>query len=282
MDKKVVFITGCGSGIGKALAESFFECGCRVIATDRYADRLGELAELGMSCLPLDVNDSSNIKKVIDEALRLEGRIDVLINNAGFGLMGPMMDIGQAEIIEQFRTNVFAPLEIMQCVAPVMRSNGAGLIINIGSISGVVPTPFAGAYCASKAALHAISDVARVELEPFGIRVVTVQPGAIKSDFAASAAKQVNDTVTEDSWYFSTKSAVVGRSNASQEKAMSARELATKLTAIALKDKQPAIIRMGKKSVLLPMLKLLLPVKILDKVFQNKYLLTSLRGRSRC
>lgn len=96
MGQKVVLIIGCGSGIGEALAESFFDCGCRVIATSRCKGKLSELAEAEITCLPLDVNDSSNIQHVIDEVLRLEGRIDVLVNNAGFGLMGPMMDIGQA------------------------------------------------------------------------------------------------------------------------------------------------------------------------------------------
>jgi short-subunit dehydrogenase len=278
MGQKVVLITGCGSGIGKALAESFFDCGCRVIATGRYIDKLGELAEAGITCLPLDVNDSSNIQNVIHEVLRLAGRIDVLINNAGYGLMGPMMDIDRAEITRQFRTNVFAPLEMMQCVAPVMRENGGGLMINIGSISGLVPTPFAGAYCASKAALHAISDAARMELEPFGIRVITVQPGAVRSGFGASAANKVMNIVTGNSWYFPLREAVVDRANVSQENTMPAREFARKLTKIALKKRPPAIVRMGRKSVWLPMLKWLLPAKILDRILQRRFSLSSFRG----
>lgn len=282
MSQKVVLITGCGSGIGEALAESFHERGCRVIATDRCPDKLGVLAGTGVACLGLDVNDSENIRKVIDEVLRIEGRVDVLVNNAGFGLMGPMMDIGQDEIMRQFRTNVFAPLELMQSVAPVMRRNGGGLIINVGSISGIVPTPFAGAYCASKAALHAISDAARMELEPFGIRVLTVQPGAIRSNFGANAVNKVMNIVTEHSWYFSIKRAVLDRANASQEKAMSARDLAKKLTEIALGNNPPAIVKMGEKSTLLPLLKLLLPVRVLDKVFKNMFSLSSFRPGPEC
>lgn len=117
-----------------------------------------------------------------------------------------------------------------------MRENGGGLMINIGSISGLVPTPFAGAYCASKAALHAISDAARMELEPFGIRVITVQPGAVRSGFGASAANKVMNIVTGNSWYFPLREAVVDRANVSQENTMPARQFARKLTKIALKN----------------------------------------------
>jgi short-subunit dehydrogenase len=192
--------------------------------------------------------------------------------------MGPMLDIGKEEIEQQFQTNVFAPLEMMQAVAPAMRRNGGGLIVNIGSISGVVPTPFAGAYCASKAALHAISDAARMELEPFGIRVLTVQPGAIRSDFGANAVRRVMNIVTENSWYFSLKNAVIGRANASQGEATPAEELAKRLTAIAFLDKPPAVVRIGKKSTSLPLLKLLLPVRTLDKVFKKMFSLSSFRA----
>jgi short-subunit dehydrogenase len=248
-----------------------------VIATDKNGSELELLAAVGMTCMPLDVSDSSNIQKVIDEALKIEGRIDVLVNNAGFGLMGPMLDIAKEDIVQQFRTNVFAPLELMQAVAPVMRRNGSGLIINIGSISGIVPTPFAGAYCASKAALHAISDAARMELEPFGIRVLTVQPGAIRSDFGANAVRRVMNIVRENSWYFPLKDAVIGRANVSQEDATPAEELAERLVAIAFRDRPPAIVRIGKKSTILPLLKLLLPVKTLDKVLKKMFSLSSFR-----
>ena len=191
MNKKVVFITGCSTGIGRALSEEFHRCGFRVIATARRLESLSDLREKGISTHALDVNNKDQVKHVIEAVLHQEKTIDVLVNNAGYGLIGPSIEIPENELILQFQTNVFATLFIAQKIAPIMREHGNGLIINIGSVSGIATTPFSGAYCASKAALHALSDALRMELSVFGIKVVTVQPGGIRTQFGESAKATV-------------------------------------------------------------------------------------------
>lgn len=160
----VVLITDCSSGIGKALCQALHRRGCRVVATARRLEGIDDLKAHTVMTLLLDVTDSAGIQQVIKAVLDQEGRIDLLVNNAGFGQFGPLMDLSPAQLQAQFQTNVLAPLDLVQQVAPVMKQQRSGIIVNIGSISGVVTTPFAGAYCASKAALHSLSEALRMEL----------------------------------------------------------------------------------------------------------------------
>lgn len=158
-----------------------------------------------------------------------------------------------------------------------MKESGCGKVVNIGSISGIVTTPFSGAYCASKAALHSISDALRMELSPFGIKVITVQPGAIQSEFGATASKTAGSTLKSDSWYRSVKDALNARAESSQQGATSAEEFARVLVGKLLLDNPAAIIRLGKKSWLLPMLKRVLSVGALDNLFAKRFGITSIK-----
>ncbi len=269
---QVVLITGCSSGIGKALSEEFHRCGFRVIATARRLDSIDDLQKKGVSTYSLDVTDKDGINRVIDTILEQEKHIDVLVNNAGYGLMGPAIEIPEEELNQQFQTNVIAPLIIAQKTAPSMKDRGYGVIINIGSISGIATTPFSGAYCASKAALHALSDALRMELAPFGIHVVSVQPGAVKSKFGETAGGITARIIKTGSWYQPIESAIKARAEISQIDALPAEDFSKQLvSAVMTKSPPPAVVRIGKKSLLLPMLKKWLPVKVLDKIFKKKF-----------
>lgn len=277
MNKKVVFITGCSTGIGRALSEEFHRCGFRVIATARCLESLSDLRDKGISTHALDVNNKDQVKHVIEAVLHQEKTIDVLVNNAGYGLIGPSIEIPENELILQFQTNVFATLFIAQKIAPIMREHGNGLIINIESVSGIATTPFSGAYCASKAALHALSDALRMELSVFGIKVVTVQPGGIRTQFGESAKATVFRVFKPGSWYQTVGDSIRSRAEVSQVNATPVEEFARKLVKAVMVEKPPAIIRIGKMSSTIPLLKKLVSTSILDKIFKKKFSLIGMK-----
>jgi short-subunit dehydrogenase len=271
MNKKLVLITGCSSGIGHALAEAFHQWGAEVVATARNIDSLVDLREKGMKTLALDVNQMDQIHEVVGTVLAEEKRIDILVNNAGYALMGPTVELPGDEVIAQFLTNVFAPLALIQQVAPIMRQQNSGMIVNIGSISGITTTPFSGAYCASKAALHAFSDALRMELGMFGIKVVTVQPGKIESNFGLSAKKHIERVLRKDSWYQSMESAIHARAEASQDNATPVDIFARKLVKTLMADRPSEVIRIGNISTLMPLMKKYLPTWLLDRILKKKF-----------
>lgn len=277
MDSPVVLITGSSSGIGRALCQEFKRRGYRVVATARRLESIADLQAQGMATWPLDVNQPEPVQRTLAAVLETEQRIDILINNAGYGQFGPMLDLSPEQLQQQFQTNVLAPVYLTQQVAPVMRSQGGGTIVNIGSISGVITTPLAGAYCGAKAALHAFSDALRMELAPFGITVVTVQPGAIRSGFGRAAAEQVAPPAA-DSWYASIAEQVLGRAQMSQQDATPAEAFAEQLVTLLSRPHPPAIIRLGKKSFQLPFLKRWLPSFLLDRILSRRFGLNRLPG----
>ena len=190
MDKKsVVLISGCSSGIGLALAREFASRGCRVFATARKPQMIEQLKKEKMEIAALDVTHQQSIDACVAEVVAKTGKIDVLVNNAGYALIGPMIDLSIDDLRHQLETNVVGLVALTKAVAPHMIKQRSGLIVNMASVSGICATPFAGAYCASKAAVNLLSVALRIELAPFGIDVVTVQPGAIKSGFGKAAAE---------------------------------------------------------------------------------------------
>ncbi len=271
---EVVLITGCGSGIGKALARAFHVGGFTVCATARRVDTMDDLAQDGIQTLALDVTQDEDIQRVLS-TLNLAGQqVGTLVNNAGYGAMGPLLDVPAKEWQRQFDVNVFAPMALTRAVLPGMIERRRGTVVNISSVSGVMPTPFAGAYCASKAALNAASDSLRMELRPLGINVVTVQPGGIQSSFGDRAADQVN--LASDSPYQAVRSGVLARANESQEHATPAAAFADALVQQLMHPRPPAVIRLGKKSTLMPLLKQMLPTALLDSILSKRFQLSRL------
>ncbi len=275
--QKVALITGCSTGIGRELALQLNRRGWKVVATARRIEALKPLAEAGCLVFPLDVTDFHQIKKTTTKITDTCGRIDILINNAGYALISPLLDIPSGMLEQQFQTNLFGMAEMIREVAPVMKLQGSGTIVNIGSISGISPTPFAGAYCASKAAVHAWSDSLRMELKPFGIRVITIQPGGIETDFGRNSEKMVNQIFKEESWYGKVKKYVHQRAVTSQEHATPVAVFVQNLIPRLEQPHPPAIIRMGSKSFYLPLMKRWLPVRWLDAIMMKKFGLTELR-----
>lgn len=274
---ELVLITGCGSGIGKALAQAFHQAGYTVCATARRLDTLNDLAALGIMTRPLDVTDAQAIERLL-VGLRDEGHtVGTLVNNAGYGAMGPLLDIPSQAWQRQFDVNVFAPMALTRAVLPAMIARGRGTIVNISSVSGVMPTPFAGPYCASKAAFNALSDSLRMELKPLGVRVVTVQPGGIRSGFGDSAASQVH--LAPDSPYQAIREGVLARANESQSEAMPAEVFARLLVGKLAQDNCPALIRLGEKSRLMPLIKRNLPTRLLDRILSKRFQLDRLQAR---
>jgi len=194
----------------------------------------------------------------------------MLINNAGYGAMGPLLDGGVDAMRQQFETNVFAVVGVTRALFPLLRRT-RGLVVNIGSVSGVLVTPFAGAYCASKAAVNALSDALRLELAPFGVRVMEVQPGAIASQFASNAQRQAEQVLAADSPWWPLREHVQARARASQDRPTSAATFAQGVLAATRKSPVPAVVRLGNGSTALPLMARLLPRRLLDWALRKRF-----------
>ncbi|MBJ9975800.1 SDR family oxidoreductase [Pseudomonas sp. S75] len=261
-----VLITGCSSGIGRAMADAFRDAGHHVWATARQAEDVQRLADAGFIARQLDVNDAPALARLAEELEQL----DILINNAGYGAMGPVLDGGVEALQRQFETNVFAVVGVTRALfSPLRRSRG--LVVNIGSVSGLLVTPFAGVYCASKAAVHALSDALRLELAPFGIQVMQVQPGAIASQFARHAQQSVDQVLASDSPWWPVRAQVQARARASQDKPTPAAVFAEGVLAATRKRPVPAVVRLGNGSAALPWIARWVPRRLLDWVLRRRF-----------
>lgn len=184
-----VLITGASSGIGKATALYLAERGYTVIATSRVASRLDDLhseaEQRGASVIgvELDINSEDSVAFIVPELIERHGAMDALVNNAGFGLWGPVEVLSTAELKSQFETNFFAAVRMMQAMLPAMIKQRRGTIVNISSVLGRMGTPFNGAYVSSKFALEGISESLKTEVQPFGVRVAMVEPGLFRTNF---------------------------------------------------------------------------------------------------
>ncbi len=190
--EQVILVTGCSSGIGRATAVEAARRGHRVFATARNRNDLTELERPDrLASLALDVTDPLSIRSAVDGVLARAGRLDALVNNAGYGQYGAVEEVTLPEWRAQFDVNLFGAIAVAQAVLPAMRKAGRGTIVNVSSVAGKVAIPFAAPYCASKHALEAVSDAMRVELSPFGVRVVLVEPGPIETRFGERARSGV-------------------------------------------------------------------------------------------
>lgn len=267
---KVVLITGCSTGIGRALAEAFHARGDITYASARRLDSLHDLSEQGLQTLPLDVDDEGSITAALERIGQEQGRLDVLINNAGYAAMGPLAELPAERLRAQFETNVIAPVVVTQKAFPLLRKADHARVVNIGSVSGILTTPFSGAYCASKAAIHSLSDALRMELAAFGIKVITVQPGAIRSSFGDNSAAGI-DWLDEHSIYAPVRGSIEARTRASQDRPTPASEFAAEMIKAVMSDDPNPVIRIGNSSRMLPALKRWVPLKRLDKMLRKRF-----------
>ena len=191
---QVIVITGASMGIGEALARAFLAQGARVVLSSRDTARLEEARNrIGnierTAAIACDVRDRSQIEALAAGARNRFGKIDVWINNAGYGLLDSVASMPMDECRALFETNLFGAIECMQVAVPVFKAQGNGTIINISSIVGHLPVPHMSAYCASKHAMNAFSESARLELEPDGVRVISVCPGRIRTNFGVNTVR---------------------------------------------------------------------------------------------
>ena len=191
---KVALVTGASSGMGESTAILLSKQGYKVYGAARRTDKMKALEANGVSVISLDITQDESIVKCVDTILKKEGRIDILINNAGYGSYGAVEDVSIDEARRQFEVNIFGLARLTQLILPSMRANKQGRIVNISSIGGKIYTPFGAWYHATKHALEGWSDCLRIETKPFGIDVVIVEPGGIKTPWGAIAAEHLKET----------------------------------------------------------------------------------------
>jgi len=235
MHLKTVLITGASSGIGKAIAEHLSEKGYTVFGTSRNPKKTSEKNDFEM--IVLEVTQIESIWKAVNYVIGKSGRIDVLINNAGMGIAGPLEEIPEAEIKRVFETNFFGPINLMKAVLPQMRKQGSGLIINTTSIAGYMGLPFRGVYSATKGALELLTESINMEVKKQGIRLVNLAPG----DFATNIASgRYHAPLQEKSPYFLTYQTSLEMMNAHVDSGADPRKIARLVEQIML-DKNPKI-----------------------------------------
>ncbi|MSD91384.1 oxidoreductase [Bifidobacterium asteroides] len=200
MAKRVALVTGATSGIGYEAARMLADLGYRVYAAGRRVERLKPLADKGVTALQMDLTDSASIEKATARILQKEKRVDLLVNNAGYGSYGPVEQVSIDEVRRQFEVNLFGLARLTQLVLPAMRRARHGRIVNTSSMAGRMVTYMGAWYHATKYALEAFSDALRMEVQPFGIDVVLIEPGAIATNWGAIAANNLQ-TVTRKSAY---------------------------------------------------------------------------------
>jgi NAD(P)-dependent dehydrogenase (short-subunit alcohol dehydrogenase family) len=189
---KAVLITGCSTGIGRATAEHLVRSGHSVYATARRPESIEDLKNAGCKTLALDVNDEASMSAAVSAVEEAEGAVGALVNNAGYSQSGALETIAMDDVRRQFETNVFGLLRMCQLVLPGMRRQGGGRIVNVSSMGGKLTFPGGGIYHATKYAVEAMSDAMRFEVRGFGIDVVVIEPGLIKTNFAETAVGSVS------------------------------------------------------------------------------------------
>lgn len=193
-DNKVILITGASSGIGYDAAETLARQGHRVYAAARRLERMEPLKSLGVQVIRMDVTDEESMQEGVRTVIQSEGRIDVLVNNAGYGFFGAIETVPMEDARRQLEVNVFGLARLTQLVLPHMRKQGSGRIINTSSIAGKMVFYMGGWYNVTKYSVEAFSDALRMEMKPFGIDVVMIEPGAIKTDWGIIAAKHLKES----------------------------------------------------------------------------------------
>ena len=273
---QVVLITGCSTGIGRAFAVEFAGRGHRVFASARRPETLDEIEGPRLEVLRLDVTDPESIANAIATVIERAGRIDIVVNNAGQPLFGPLAELPLESLRRVLDTNLVGLLAVAQAAFPFMADRGSGRIVNVGSVVGLLPTPWGGAYCTTKAAVHMLSEVLRLEVSPLGIDVIEVQPGGVESNIANRGVQGLEPYSERTSRYRSMAAAISKRASLSQVGATSAAAFASDVVAAILRPQAPRVIRAGKGAHLAARLARL-PGAVRDRVLTKRFGLDALR-----
>jgi NAD(P)-dependent dehydrogenase (short-subunit alcohol dehydrogenase family) len=197
MATKVALVTGASSGIGQATALKLKEVGFKVYGAARRVERMQPLSAAGIETVSMDVTDTDSMQAAVEKIIAADGQIDVLVNNAGYGSYGALEDVPLSEARYQFEVNVFGAAELTRIVLPGMRDRRSGTIVNLTSMGGKIYTPLGAWYHGTKFALEAISDCLRMEVKPFGIDVVVIEPGGIDTEWGDIAADKLRAVSAE-------------------------------------------------------------------------------------
>jgi len=253
--KKVVLVTGCTTGgIGFYLCEEFAAKSCKVYATSRNIATIGAFKNPSIEKLAFDVTSDNDVERVIKTILDAEGKIDIVVNNAGVMGISPLVDLSLERVKNIFDTNTFAALRTAKAVVPFMAKRRSGLIINIGSIVAEIPTPWNGIYSASKAALHTLTEVLQMECRPFNIDVMLVSPGTVRSNIADNQAAIFK--LPPDSLYTRYLHNIMERMYSSQgEQTMATDAFAQEVVSKALRKEPPSYMTTGGRTTLFALLK---------------------------
>jgi NAD(P)-dependent dehydrogenase (short-subunit alcohol dehydrogenase family) len=263
---KVVLITGGSSGIGKAMGEFLTQKGFTVYGTSRNPDKITNSL---FPLLTLDVRNVASIQNAIAEVIQKSGCIDVVINNAGVGITGPIEETPTDEMRSNFETNFFGPIEVIKNVLPQMRKQNSGLIINITSIAGYMGLPYRGVYSASKGALELVSEAISIEVKPFGIAIVNVAPGEFATDIAAH---RYHAPIVKGSAYEKAYESTLGMMNSHMHSGDNPMDFAKEIYQIINNSKPKLHYKIGafmqRFSIVL---KRILPDRIYEAMLMNHY-----------
>ena len=264
--KKVVLITGGSSGIGKSIGEFLSSNGYIVYGSSRDPKRI---LNSKFPLVQIDVRDTSSIETAIMEIVEKEGRLDILINNAGVGITGPIEEIPSIEIENHFKVNLFGPINVIKAVLPTMRKQHSGLIINITSIAGYMGLPYRGIYSSSKSALEMITEALRMEVKAFGIEVTNVAPG----DFATNIASgRYHAPVLPNSPYKEVYQKSLDMMDEHVDSGGNPQEMATAILKIIETPKPAVRYKVGPTMQKFSLvLKKVLPSKMYEKILMNHY-----------
>ncbi|HCE57700.1 MAG TPA: oxidoreductase [Prolixibacteraceae bacterium] len=267
MTKKVILITGISSGFGKQTAILLAESGHTVYGTVRKQIETPG----GVNVLTMDLLDTKSIEKSAQEIIQKEGRIDVLINNAGMHTGGPLETLPDEYIRKQFETNFFGLVELTRLVLPVMRKQGGGTIINIGSIGGLMGLPFQGYYSASKFAIEGFSEALRMEVKQFGIKVVVINPGDFHTNNTANRRgflAAISDNDAYSAQFIKTISVIEKDENNGWNPEVLARKM---VRIVNCKNPRQRYIIASFEQKLAVFIKKILPEKIFGKILESHY-----------
>ncbi|MUL37352.1 SDR family oxidoreductase [Gloeocapsopsis dulcis] len=282
LSEQVILITGASTGIGAALAKTLSRrfMGIRLALAARSVEKLEAVADLcrkaGAEVLivPTDLEKIEQIEALAAKVIAHFGRMDALVNNAGYGQMGPVELIPTEAIQRQFQVNIIAPLALIRAIVPQMRNQGGGRIINISSLGGRLAFPFGGLYSSSKFALEGVSDALRMELEPFNIKVSVIEPGPVSTNFFVAAAQAVEKSIAapEKSPYRAAFVKLKSLEKQTSNQAWTSERVAEVIIkALSVGNPRPRYIAATGGKILLFLMTKVLPPKFVDKFWQRFY-----------
>ncbi|MBQ9201288.1 MAG: SDR family NAD(P)-dependent oxidoreductase [Bacteroidales bacterium] len=271
--QQVILLTGASSGIGYSTAEMLLRQGHIIYGASRRVERMQSLSAAGLRPVCLDVTDEAGIGAVVDRIIAEQGRIDVLINNAGYGFFGAIEDVPLEEARRQLEVNVFGMAALIRKVMPYMRAQGGGRIINIASMAGRVVLPMGGWYHVSKYAVEALSDALRLESGQFGIKVVLIEPGGIKTDWGLIAADHLSQTSVGGAYEELSRETASGIRKTYQSSWLSKPEVIARAVSRAVNSRRPRIrYTVGFGARISVLLHTLLPARLFDRLVSRLYL----------